>query len=299
MAQIEYFSRGPYQIAYRRYDLNGSGTPVIFLHGVLTSLDLWLTTTARSLTQGRPWATVSLPFHAPGRTKEPARSRGPNLAQMQHLMQAVHEIIFPKDEVVEWVGHGMGGFLSLLRAVSKPESVARVISVDGFANGQWQGVEGLLEQLSRSGWMGQRGFELIYRLSVQSQQNFRLATQSFAADPKAMRSHPEFKRTADAVYPHARQHDLRSLLSLFSWLPSVDISGMLPEATMPVLVVYGKFDPIIPIKTTQQLLDRLPDAYRAPIPGAGHYPFAERSGAFWNAIHHFHNSTRPLISEAT
>jgi pimeloyl-ACP methyl ester carboxylesterase len=50
----------------------------------------------------------------------------------------------------------------------------------------------------------------------------------------------------------------------------------LGELRLPVLLVHGEFDPLVPLQAARQAQARLPDARLEVIPGCGHWPQRER-----------------------
>ncbi len=68
---------------------------------------------------------------------------------------------------------------------------------------------------------------------------------------------------------------------------SLDLSQHLGEFTLPVLVVTGDDDRIVPTDNSIRLAGLLPDASLAVIPNAGHVPHEEQPEAFMQAVEQF------------
>jgi pimeloyl-ACP methyl ester carboxylesterase len=68
---------------------------------------------------------------------------------------------------------------------------------------------------------------------------------------------------------------------------SSDLEEHLQEFTLPVLVVTGDSDRIVPTAQSIQLAEDLPDATLVVIPQAGHVPHEERPDLFMQAVEDF------------
>ena len=63
-----------------------------------------------------------------------------------------------------------------------------------------------------------------------------------------------------------------------------DFSGLLPEITVPALVVAGVQDQIIQLKSAKEMADTLPDGEFLSIPEAGHLPMLETPEALGKGL---------------
>ena len=59
-------------------------------------------------------------------------------------------------------------------------------------------------------------------------------------------------------------------LDVFAARP--DLRARLPEIAVPTLVVHGRHDTVIPLKTAHLLHGLIPDAEYVEVPDAGHFP---------------------------
>jgi pimeloyl-ACP methyl ester carboxylesterase len=69
-----------------------------------------------------------------------------------------------------------------------------------------------------------------------------------------------------------------------------DLAERLNEFTMPVLVITGEADKIVPTEQSVRLAGELPDAQLVVIPQAGHVPHEEQPAAFLEAVKSFAQS---------
>jgi pimeloyl-ACP methyl ester carboxylesterase len=72
------------------------------------------------------------------------------------------------------------------------------------------------------------------------------------------------------------------------------LRGRLHRVTVPVLVLAGEQDGIVPLEYSRTLADSFPRATFQPIPEAGHFPHIEQPGAVFGAIGDFvDNEVKP------
>jgi pimeloyl-ACP methyl ester carboxylesterase len=66
-----------------------------------------------------------------------------------------------------------------------------------------------------------------------------------------------------------------------------ELRGRLHRVTIPVLVLAGEQDGIVPLEYERALADSFPRATFRPIPKAGHFPHIEQPGSAFSAIGDF------------
>jgi pimeloyl-ACP methyl ester carboxylesterase len=76
----------------------------------------------------------------------------------------------------------------------------------------------------------------------------------------------------------------RALWELTISGPSPDLADRLDQVTLPVLVITGDDDRIVPTEQSIRLAAELPDATLVVIPNCGHVPQEECSAAFLEAV---------------
>ena len=110
-----------------------AGPPVLFLHGILTS-----TAVVRDLFDDpdrASWISVSLPGHQPGRLARGTPAAAVDAEFVAAFVEAAVEAVVGRRRVVA-VGWSTGGFAALNLAIRRPERVAAVASLAGFASGR-------------------------------------------------------------------------------------------------------------------------------------------------------------------
>ncbi|HEV3001529.1 MAG TPA: alpha/beta hydrolase [Solirubrobacteraceae bacterium] len=76
----------------------------------------------------------------------------------------------------------------------------------------------------------------------------------------------------------------------------LDYVDMLADVTVPVLVVVGRHDELMPVAEAELMHERLPHSELVVIDGAGHLPNLERPAAFNRALERFLASLEPAAA---
>jgi len=241
---------GPYRLHYLEA---GSGPPLLLVHGL-----------ASSATQdwGRLIGPLGRRFHvfAPdlpgfGRSERPAGADYSIPMQVEAVRGFMDAVGLDKARVA---GISMGGWIVCRLAGSHPERVERLVVVDAAGmrpEGPPIPAEVLLPQ----------DVEGVRRLAV--------AVRHTAPVP------PSFV-ARDILERRLREEWIvrRALLSMAAgrdWL-----NGTLGRADMPVLVVWGKQDALIPVAYAGALAAEFPRAELKVLDGCGHVPIADCPEAF-------------------
>ena len=172
------------------------------------------------------------------------------------------------------VGHSMGGRLAWRFAAAHPERIAKLVLVapDGFASPGFEyGKAPEVPAIARlMPWVLPRPV-------------LRMSLEPAYAQPAAM--------TDELV---ARYDDLmrapgvrRAVLARMEQMNLQDPLPFLRRIAAPTLLIWGDRDAMIPIANAADYLRALPHARLATIPGCGHLPQEEASGASLAALQAF------------
>jgi pimeloyl-ACP methyl ester carboxylesterase len=91
----------------------------------------------------------------------------------------------------------------------------------------------------------------------------------------------------------------RSLALAFARLLHNDARPLMAQVKMPVLLLWGEHDPLVPLAYGQQIASAIPHAKLVVIPKAGHIPMWENAEAFNQALRTFLNEVDRLDFERT
>jgi len=272
-----------HQLAALSFNRQLSGTPLVFIHGIGSSVYFW-SVGQTDLIQARfPWYSLSLPGHYPA-AFPPGFQRDQLTSELmvELLASAIKELVGDQQVIV--IGHSTGGFSALNIAARVPQLVKGVASISGFAQGQWIGILGLMQRWARGGTLGHGLFKTGFRVSMLTRSLYRFTLRNYAADAKTLYAFPGLNDILDQIYPAAKQLDLNALLHYFYRMPDIDTSDVLPRIQVPALVLAGDHDPIVPPAQARLIAEKVPGAELVMIEGAGHLPMAERSAAYHEAI---------------
>lgn len=263
-----------HQLAVIAYNEDAAGPPVVLIHGVLASVNFWHPEHVPWLA-GRRWYSLGLPAHYPSKPPEDFDQHAVDAAFFHRIFsQALQQLL--GDEPAVLVGHSTGGFAALNLSAHEPERVRAVVSVGGFAVGKFGGVEGLLQRFSL---LGPKLGQTLYNGGLQGfavqKDVCRWLSVPLANRWRAYLRWPGLKPTFEIFFPDTQQWYKRAMRHMFEGIYHLDIRAQLPKVTVPVLVIAGEKDPVIPFAHARELEQGLPQVEFKPLAGVGHMPFAE------------------------
>lgn len=256
---------------------------IVFIHGVLASVNFWLDCVPPGFKEGRAWYSLSLPAHHPSTVPQDFKFGDVDDAWFFRVMDgALRGLLGDRKAIV--VGHSTGGFCALNLATHRARNVVGIVSVAGFHSGKWSGVEGLLVKLAGRGKWARSLFVSNIRVSQSSNFIRRTFAGLLAHDRKAYWSNPLSRRMLDNIEPHVLAQDPAALFTLFNGIWSLEIGGQLHRINMPCYIFAGSHDPVVPAEQSLVLAGEIPDARLVVFQGTGHMPFMEDSNAYFNAL---------------
>ena len=277
-------------IGAQSHNEQATGTPIVLIHGITASIDMWRHCLPAEIRDGRYWISLSLPGHAPSRLPQNfvADDVTTEMFDRVHL-GAIRQLV--GDRPVHLVGWSTGGFAVLNLAARHPESAASVMSIAGFAYASHKGVISRMQRLVQKGRTGRRAFRFIWSFLGQQRWALDLALRGGAANRREYRQSPITRATLDGWQVALQNHDLERLATLFERLGDLDLRSLLSKIIVPTLIVGGERDPYVPLRHTQELAGSIRDAELVVWPGVGHMFFSECTTEFqtllsnWIAYH--------------
>lgn len=274
-----------HDLASIAFNAGQSGVPVIFLHGVASSIYFWQPDLVAPFCDGGPCYALSLPGHYPA-VFPPHSAPGDLTAESiaRVLALAIRELVGERPVLL--VGHSTGGFAALAIAAYTPEIAHGVISVAGFAHGQWNGSLGMSQRWSRSGALGRWGFKAFYNLFKIHPILIYAALRIYTPRPERLFANPNLKTSFKSLdFQAYRNLNLDAMLIYFSRMPDIDITSLLPRITAPALVITGDADLIVPPAQAHLIAERVPRAKLVVLEGGvGHLPCYEVPEVYRRAI---------------
>ena len=245
----------------------GAGHPVLLLHGHGASMRTFSLLAAPLLAGGR--RVIAVDQRGFGRSSPVPSMFG--FAGLVEDAAAVLEALDLRDTVV--VGHSMGGGVALGLAIDCPAIVAERVSAIVLINSSGRGPADRPMTRAKVAALDWRFLE---RLGSHPRHGLVLARANFGPEPR--RSHVAAARAIRLDSPvELRRGFARRLLG-------IDLSRALSLIRVPVLVLVGTADAVVPVADSQRTVDLIPGARIETFDGAGHMLPLECSAQVAEAI---------------
>jgi pimeloyl-ACP methyl ester carboxylesterase len=254
------------QLAYQEYAGRDSGSPLLVLvHGVGSSRATWDPVLPALVDAGAGLVTVDLPGHGQSAKERGDYSLGALASTVRDLLDHLGH------QRCVFVGHSLGGGVGMQFAYQFPERCQGLVLV--ASGGLGREASPLLRAASLP------GAELVLPLvghprTVSAVAAVGRALSFLRRTPADLLSEEALTTLRGLGDPAARTAFLSTLRAV------VDVSGQrvcavskLPAAAhLPVLLVWGDRDVIIPVEHGRQAAQLLPHGRLVVFPGAGHEP---------------------------
>ncbi|MCS6994322.1 MAG: alpha/beta hydrolase [Anaerolineales bacterium] len=261
------------------YKQMGSGEPVfILLHGFGASTFSWREVMAPFAELGRVIAYDRPAFGLTSRPM-PGEWKGQNPYSPESQAAIVIGLMDALGVDTAWlVGNSAGGTVSVYTALTYPQRISGLILVDAaiYTGG---GSPGWVRPLLATPQMRRIGPLLARQIATSGNDFIRSAFH----DPSLVT--PE---VLEGYRKPLRAHNWdRALWELTSASRPLGLAERLNELNLPVLVITGDDDRIVPTEQSIRLANEIPGAALAVIPNAGHLPHEEKPAEFMQAVREF------------
>jgi pimeloyl-ACP methyl ester carboxylesterase len=264
------------------YELKGQGKPVfILLHGFGASTFSW-----REVIDPLSKIGTVLAYDRPafGLTERPLTWEGENPYSPEGNINLLLGIMDAFDiEQAVLVGNSAGGTLATAFALDYPDRVQALVEVDA-AIYRTMPESALLTWLLRTPQMDHLGPLISRRLAGRQGEAF---IRKAWYDPTYLDSHPEV--LAGYRLPLQAENWDRALWELTKANTASNLANRLDQINIPVLVISGAEDQIVPVENSERLAAELPNADLVIIDQCGHLPQEECPQDFLQAIIQFLN----------
>jgi len=256
---------------------------VVFIHGVLASVNFWLDSVPPDFRENRAWYALSLPAHHPSTVPADFGLGQVDDQWFYRLMNgALEQLLDGRKATV--VGHSTGGFSALNLAIHRAPSVVGIVSVAGFHRGKWGGVEGLLLKLAGLGKWAKPLFGLNILIARYSGFVQRVFATLLAHDREAFSESPLSQRMLENIRPNTRGQDPAALFYLFNGISKLEIGDRLRDIRIPCHVFAGSHDPVVPAAQSMLIAGEVPNAKTVVFRNVGHMPFMESTEQYFEAL---------------
>jgi pyruvate dehydrogenase E2 component (dihydrolipoamide acetyltransferase) len=247
----------------------GDGVPVLLVHGFGADLNTWMFNQP-ALAAGRRALALDLPGHG-GSAKEVGAGDAENLTD---AVEGALETLDIKR--VHLVGHSMGGAIAALVASRRPERVASLTLIASAGLGPEintsfiDGFVGASRRREATEVLGLLMHDpaLVSRAMVEDVLRYKRLDGVSSA----------LAKIAEAWFAGGRQ--------------SLDLRGRIAALAMPVQLVWGREDRIIPVAHAEAVANHLPVRI---LDAAGHLPHMEKAGEVNRLIDQFIGSVSERV----
>jgi pimeloyl-ACP methyl ester carboxylesterase len=257
-------SRSIVRLAHGRlsYLENGSGAPVLFLHGLNGNGASWVDQLSALAPSMKMWA-----WDAPGYGDSDVAGNS-----VEDLARVAIEFLTACDTgPVNLVGHSMGGLVAMKIAILKPELVKRLILSCTHPGHGLSDSEGANERYQRR----LRELEELPK----DEYGRRRATGMLPDNT----SETVFQKVANI----AAESRPEGVVNAAWAIQTANLVPELAQITAPTLVITCDKDSVAPLKKAQPLLDHIPDVRHLEFRGLGHAPYFEDAGRYNAAVSDF------------
>ncbi|WP_030545841.1 alpha/beta fold hydrolase [Streptomyces exfoliatus] len=248
------------EVAYERV---GQGPPLVFVHGAGLDGRMWQPQLA-----GLADEFTVVAWDEPGAGRSSDVPSGFGLADYARCLAAVIDDLRLGPAHVAGLSWGGTVVLELWRL--RPELVRTLVLTDTYAG--WKGSLPPEEVRAR--------VDGVRRMLAAPPEHFDPTLPGlFAGDPPA-----EFVPLLTAMADDVRPHSLGTQLFVMA---EADQRDLLPEITVPTLLVWGELDARSPLYVAHSFEEAIPDATLVVLPGTGHVSNLEQPERFSRAVREF------------
>ena len=249
------------------YVVAGQGPPVVLIHGLGSSSATWQRT-IEPLADRHTVYALDMPGHGDSEKPDIQYSLAAGVDYLDAFLDAMD---VPRAALV---GNSMGGLLSLGFALERPARVARLALVDAAGLGRELALLLRLASLPVVGELMRRGSVFGYARALMREASYEGGvTWSVLANAlRGARIAPEASR--------AELNTLRHGANFRGVRPDYILLDRLPELAMPLLIVWGAQDKVLPVAHAYAAARRKPSAQTVVLDGCGHWPQLEQAEEF-------------------
>ncbi len=249
-----------------RYVEAGQGAPLVLIHGLTSSKVAWRENIAPLAERHRVYA-VDLPGH--GDSDKSGVSY-----DSAFIVGLIREFILGLGHKrVALAGISLGGGVSLLTALERPEMVSKLALVGSGALGREIATVIRLAALPIVGEIMLGGpFDNVGAMARKCFYDKRLATSELIEELRRTNSLPGAREAALTI--------IRRYISVWGVRRQYVVTSRLKSLAVPTMLFWGREDEIIPVEHGHRAARMIPDAGLHVFAKCGHWPQMERAEEF-------------------
>ena len=178
------------------------------------------------------------------------------------------------------VGHSLGGNIALRYATLYPQKVTRLMLIDAA---------GVLHRIAYSNFLAHFGIKLLPQFYPQQSEDMQSITNLLIGQIAARNGFLDMGERMILRDPGLRETILGgqpASIAAYAMIMT-DYSGRLRHLQVPTLVLWGKQDQVIPLRTGKVLATNLPNAGLVVFDQTGHSPMHEKPARFQSWLQRF------------
>ena len=257
--------------------------PLILIHGWLSHRGVWRTTIPALQDRFYCVAVDLLGF---GDNEKPDDADYQIATQAQRIVALADELGF---RTFNLIGHSMGGQIALhIAAITAPERVERLVSVDGVVTGR---LAPFVEYfVVPAGRLGQRFPSLYDHVRDWTEKHRWFANFVYSPWFHDMDLSPFDSWKIDRQMASQRSMAV-SAAKTYDSLSTTDLTGYLANVRARTLVFSGKQDGTVPVDQAHLMAERIKDAQFVLYDQCGHFPMFEKTDDYLSALNTFFANT--------
>ncbi|BDA80899.1 hypothetical protein LPTSP3_g38290 [Leptospira kobayashii] len=206
---------------------------------------------------------------------------------LQEFLEAQANAIWESagEKDITLVGHSTGGMAVLAIAALFPGRIKQVICIAPYVHGPVRGPLklGILGLRANLGLF----FDMGFKLGKSIPKVLNLGFSFGVYDSKEFHSNPEIKSFIEEYYPQFEHLNPRNILMILEMLDRADIRPIVFGNEVPILMLRGEDDPVIPGKDVEELERTTPNVKAIRFAECGHFVHLEKKQAFEKVITDF------------
>jgi pimeloyl-ACP methyl ester carboxylesterase len=253
------------------YDIEGSGPDLLLVAGTASTRPLWSLVRPQL---ARSFRTIAFDNRDAGASTIAA---GPYTLR-ELAADAVAVLDAAGSARAHVAGHSMGGAIAQQLALDAPDRLASLTLVSTWARGD--GYSKNLMSLMRALTEDVRDDRTL------------LATILFVGSSASTLNRTDLWETTDAAMALGALAPRAALARQWELDLTVDTLDRLPELRLPVHVIWGDEDRLVPPTLARTLIDAIPNAFETRLTACGHVPMVDAPDAFAESVTAFLRSIR-------
>jgi pimeloyl-ACP methyl ester carboxylesterase len=250
------------------YSVQGSGHPVVLIHGFAASHYDWVYLTPELAEAGYQAIAPDLIGH--GSSDKPTDPACYTFSVLyQHFSDWMET--FGQQGKLTLIGHSMGGLIALNFAIQNPDSILRLVLVDPYYSKNQ--LKSILRLINRKPEWYQQALRISPQWLIQTLISLDVRGLIHYEDRTRQQIAEDYKRASPQI------------VFIPGSIP--DISTEIICVKSPTLVIWGTNDATLNPNSFPAMVKSLPDGYGKAIRGAGHQPHLARPAEFNRLVMEF------------